>query len=84
MADGPHEGLTARLHVAVATASRPSEGNRLLLHTSLEMPDFVQEGLPCYDDRGFYSGPLPSAQGYGGIFQRQATGPAIVVLLAPC
>ena len=26
------------------------------------------------DDKGFCTGPLPSAQGYKGIFQRQATG----------
>ena len=38
------------------------------------MPDCVYEGLPCYDEKGAYTGPLPSAQRYGGMFQRQATG----------
>ena len=45
---------------------------RLLLCTSLDMPDFVYEGLPSYDDH--YKGPLPSAQGFGKMFQRQAKG----------
>ena len=45
---------------------------RLLLCTSLDMPDFVYEGLPSYDDQGYYKGPLPSAQGFGKMFQRQA------------
>ena len=31
---------------------------RLLLCTSLDMPDFVYEGLPSYDDQGYYKGPL--------------------------
>ena len=39
--------------------------SRLLLCTSLDMPDFVYEGLPSYDDQGYYKGPLPSAQGFG-------------------
>ena len=47
---------------------------RLLLCTSLDMPDFVYEGLPSYDDQGYYKGPLPSAQGFGKTFQRQAKG----------
>ena len=47
---------------------------RLLLCTSLDMPDFVYEGLPSYDDQGYYKGPLPSAQGFGKMFQRQAKG----------
>ena len=47
---------------------------RLLLCTSLDMPDFVYEGLPSYDDQGYYKGPLPSAQGFGQMFQRQAKG----------
>ena len=41
---------------------------RLLLCTSLDMP--VYEGLPSYDDQGYYKGPLPSAQGFGKMFQR--------------
>ena len=32
---------------------------RLLLKTSLSMPDFVFEGLPMFDDGGYYTGPLP-------------------------
>ena len=32
---------------------------RLLLKTSLSMPDFVFEGLPVFDDQGYYTGPLP-------------------------
>ena len=47
---------------------------RLLLCTSLDMPDFVYEGLPSYDDQGYYKGPLPSAQGFANMFQRQAKG----------
>ena len=47
---------------------------RLLLGTSLDMPDFVYEGLPSYDDQGYYKGPLPFAQGFGKMFQRQAKG----------
>eukprot|EP00439_Symbiodinium_sp_Y106_P006583 s9606_g1.t1 len=38
------------------------------------MPDFVYEGLPSYDDQGYYKGPLPSAQGFAKMFQRQAKG----------
>ena len=41
---------------------------RLLLCTSLDMPDFV------YEDQGYYKGPLPSAQGFSKMFQRQAKG----------
>ena len=44
---------------------------RLLLHTSLPMPDCVHEGLPRYDSKGCYTGPLPSAKGHGAMFQRQ-------------
>ena len=47
---------------------------RLLLRTSLPMPDCVYEGVPCYDAKGCYAGPLPSAGGQGARFQRQATG----------
>ena len=47
---------------------------RLLLRTSLPMPDCVYEGAPCYDAKGYYTGPLPSAKGHGAMFQRQATG----------
>ena len=47
---------------------------RLLLCTSLDMPAFVYEGLPSYDDQGYYKGPLPSAQGFGKMFQHQAKG----------
>ena len=47
---------------------------RLLLRTSLPMPDCVYEGVPCYDAKGCYTGPLPSAKGHGAMFQRQATG----------
>ncbi|CAE7794108.1 unnamed protein product [Symbiodinium sp. CCMP2456] len=31
---------------------------RLLLRASLDMPDFVYEGLPSYDDQGYYKGGL--------------------------
>ena len=34
----------------------------------------IYEGLPSYDDQGYYKGPLPSAQGFGKMFQRQAKG----------
>ena len=47
---------------------------RLLLHTSLPMPDCVFEGVPRYDSKGCYTGPLPSAKGHGAMFQRQAKG----------
>ena len=47
---------------------------RLLLRTSLPMPDCVYEGVPCYDPKGCYTGPLPSAKAHGALFQRQATG----------
>ena len=57
-------------------ASEPlyAKATRLLLRTALQMPDCVYEGLPCYDEKGAYTGPLPSAQRYGGMFQRQAKG----------
>ena len=32
---------------------------RLLLKTGLGFPDFVREGLPLFDDLGYYAGPLP-------------------------
>ena len=51
-----------------------AEPTRLLLCTSLDMPDFVYEGPPSYDDQGYYKGPLPSAQGFAKMFQRQAKG----------
>ena len=47
---------------------------RLLLHTSLPMPDCVHGGMPRYDSKGCYTGPLPSAKGHGAMFQRQAKG----------
>ena len=47
---------------------------RLLLHTPLLLPDCVHEGMPRYDSKGCYVGPLPSAKGHGAMFQRQATG----------
>ena len=47
---------------------------RLLLRTPLPMPDCVYEGVPCYDTKGCYTGPLPSAKGLGAMFQKQAKG----------
>ena len=41
---------------------------------TVTMPDCVYEGVPCYDAKGCYTGPLPSAKGHGAMFQRQATG----------
>ena len=38
------------------------------------MPDCVYEGVPSYDAKGCYTGPLPSAKGHGAMFQRQAKG----------
>ena len=38
------------------------------------MPDCVFEGVPRYDSKGCYTGPLPSAKGQGAMFQRQAKG----------
>ena len=43
---------------------------RLLLRTSLPMPDCVYEGVPCYDTKGCYTGPLPSAKGSVGLCSR--------------
>ena len=67
---GPHEekGLrTVAFHQA-SFGVPYAKPTRLLLCTSLDMPDFVYEGLPSYDDQGYYKGPLPSAQGFGKMF----------------
>ena len=72
---GPHEHQ-ASFGVPFAKPTR------LLLRTALDMPDFVYEGLPSYDDQGYYKGPLPSAQGFGKMFQRQAIkGPSRLPVL---
>eukprot|EP00439_Symbiodinium_sp_Y106_P082049 s228_g21.t1 len=39
------------------------------------VPDFVYEGVPCYDEKRYYTGPLPSAANLGFMFQRNAKGP---------
>ena len=90
LASGPHEGLrsasmwqwpqlAALLQkglrtVAFHQASPYAKPTRLLLHTSLPMPDCVYEDLPRYDSKGCCTGPLPSAKGHGAMFQRQAKG----------
>ena len=88
LACGPHEGLRPAsmwqwpqladlFRKGLRTVdwySVRKKPTRLLLRTPLEMPDCVHEGPPCYNAQGFYTGPLPSAQGYSGMLQRQATG----------
>ena len=72
LADLLKKGLrTVAFHQVGVPYAKPT---RLLLCTSLDMPDFVYEGLPSYDDQGYYKGPLPSAQGFAKMFQRQAKG----------
>ena len=56
---------------------------RLLLRTSLEMPDFVFEGLPSYDEKGRYTGPLPSAKELRGMFHQPAEGPRLTLPRVP-
>ena len=50
---------------------------RLLIFAKegLKLPSFCYEGPPLFDDKGFYSGPLPMAKGMGSIRNRQAQGP---------
>ena len=90
LASGPHEGLRPASMwqwpqladllskglrtVAFHQASPYAKPTRLLLHTSLPMPDCVYEDLPRYDSKGCCTGPLPSAKGHGAMFQRQAKG----------
>ena len=81
---GPHEGLRpASMWQWPQLADLLKKGLRTVdfhqasfgvPYASLDMPDFVYEGLPSYDDQGYYKGPLPSAQGFGQMFQRQAKG----------
>ena len=50
---------------------------RLLIKSrvSLHLPAFCYMGPPSFDDKGFYTGPLPMAKGMGSIRARQSTGP---------
>ena len=74
LADLLQKGLrTVAFHQA-SFGTPYAKPTRLLLRTSPPMPDFVYEGLPRYDPKGCYTGPLPSAQGRGAMFQRQARG----------
>ena len=74
LADLLRKGLrTVAFHQA-SFGTPYAKPTRLLLHTSLPMPDCVHEGVPRYDSKGCYTGPLPSAQGFGAMFQRQAKG----------
>ena len=74
LADLLRKGLrTVAFHQA-SFGTPYAKPTRLLLHTSLPMPDCVHEGVPRYDSKGCYTGPLPSAQGRGAMFQRQAKG----------
>ena len=74
LADLVQKGLrTVAFHQA-SFGTPYAKPTRLLLHTSLPMPDCVYEGLPSYDSKGCYTGPLPSAKGHGAMFQRQAKG----------
>ena len=74
LADLLQKGLrTVAFHQA-SFGTPYAKPTRLLLHTSLPMPDCVYEGLPRYDSKGCYTGPLPSAKNHGAIFQRQAKG----------
>ncbi|CAE7693021.1 DSK1, partial [Symbiodinium necroappetens] len=47
---------------------------RLFLRTPCELPSFVHEGAPVFDENGSYLGPLPSGRQYGGLFQHRAKG----------
>ena len=47
---------------------------RLFLRTPCELPSFVHEGAPAFDENGSYLGPLPSGKQYGGLFQHRAKG----------
>ena len=50
---------------------------RLLIKTRvpLKLPSFCYIGAPSFDNKGFYTGPLPMAKGMGSIRGRQSTGP---------
>ena len=62
LADLLTKGLrTVALHQA-SFGTPYAKPTRLLLRTSLPMPDCVYEGVPCYDAKGCYTGPLPSAK----------------------
>ena len=74
LADLLHKALrTVAFHQA-SFGTPYAKPTRLLLRTTLPMPECVFEGLPRYDTKGCYTGPLPSAQGHGAMFQRQAKG----------
>ena len=74
LADLLQKGLrTVAFHQA-SFGTPYAKPTRLLLHTSLPMPDCLYEGLPRYDAKGCYTGPLPSATDLGAMFQRQAKG----------
>ncbi|OLQ03582.1 Anthranilate N-benzoyltransferase protein 2 [Symbiodinium microadriaticum] len=47
---------------------------RLFLRTPCELPSFVHEGAPTFDEAGSYLGPLPSSNQYGGLLQHRAKG----------
>ena len=50
---------------------------RLLIKSKvlLRLPSFCYIGAPSFDNKGFYTGPLPMAKGMGSIRGRQSTGP---------
>ena len=37
---------------------------RLLIKSCQALPDFFSTGMPCFDDQGFYAGPLPQQTAY--------------------
>ena len=58
-----------------ATFGTPyAKPTRLFLRTPCELPAFVHEGAPTFDEEGSYLGPLPSSHHYGGLFQHRAEG----------
>ena len=80
LAKGPHEGLRP---ASMWQWPVPDELLKKGLRTNsagakkspCAVPDFVYEGVPCYDEKRYYTGPLPSAANLGFMFQRNAKGP---------
>ena len=50
---------------------------RLFLRTSCELPSFVHEGAPTFDEKGSYWGPLPSSNQYATSFSTVLKGSSL-------
>ena len=64
--------LVEGLLVTTLRRTKTSGPNRRVRELPVAISE--HEGVPCYDTKGCYTGPLPSAKGLGAMFQKQAKG----------